>query len=176
MTFELSQSIDIIRRTPEILEAILSSISKEWSHGRDGEGSWSPYDVLGHLIHGEKTDWIPRMDIILSQGPDKEFEPFDRFAQFRNSNGKSLGDLLAEFRSLRKQNLDRLKGEFLTSDDFQKKGVHPEFGEVTLAQLLSAWVVHDLSHIAQIARVMAQQYRDAVGPWVDYMPILQQSK
>ncbi len=176
MTFELGQSMDIIRRTPDVLKAMLSAISEEWSHGRDGEDSWTPYDVLGHLIHGEKTDWIPRMEIIQSQGTNKAFEPFDRFAQFEDSKGKSMQDLLTEFRALRMQNLDRLQGASFTSEDFLLTGNHPEFGKVTLANLLAAWVVHDLSHIAQIARVMARQYREAVGPWVDYMPILGQKK
>ena len=138
----------------------------------EGAETWSPYDIVGHFIHGEKTDWIPRLEIILSDTQDKRFVPFDRFAQFRESKGKSARELITEFGLLRKKNVETLKSRNLTEADFSKKGIHPAFGEVTLSQLLSAWVVHDLDHIAQIARVMAKQYTVAVGKWVEFLPVL----
>jgi hypothetical protein len=127
---------------------------------------------VGHLIHGERTDWIPRARIILEQGSDRRFTPYDRFAQFRESEGKSLGDLLDEFTQLRAENLAVLGGWHLTDAQLALTGEHPEFGTVTLRQLLATWVGHDLGHVAQIARVMAKQYREAIGPWRAYLPIM----
>jgi hypothetical protein len=138
----------------------------------EGPDTWSPFDVVGHLIHGEKTDWIPRLEIILADDGPHNFLPFDRTAMFKECQGKSLDDLLEEFMSLRASNVGRLKAASLTVRDFQKTGNHPEFGEVTLAQLLSAWAAHDLDHISQIARVLAKQHYEAVGPWVAYLRIL----
>ena len=172
MTFSLSKSLEILERTPDVLIDLLQNISPEWTLNNEGEETWSPYDILGHLIHGEKTDWIPRMEIILSTKLDKSFDSFDRFAQFENSKGKGLSELLDEFRTLRKNNIDHLLSKRLTEEDCEKKGVHPDFGEITLAQLLSTWTVHDLNHIAQISRVMAKQYQQAVGPWIEYLKIL----
>jgi hypothetical protein len=128
--------------------------------------------IVGHLIHGERSDWIPRARIILAQGGDRRFTPYDRFAQFHESRGKSLGDLLDEFAQLRSQNLAALAAWRLSADQLALLGDHPEFGRVTLRQLLAAWVVHDLGHIAQTARVMAKQYRDDIGPWRAYLPIV----
>lgn len=172
MKFDLDRSIEILERTPVLIEGLLSGLSEVWINNNEGPGTWSPYDIVGHLIHGEKTDWIPRMKIILSESTNKEFTPFDRFAQFRDSEGKTLIQLLATFKSLRNQNLHHLRSLDLSETDFTKTGIHPEFGETTLSQLLSTWVVHDLNHIGQIVRVMAKQYKAEVGPWQEYLKIL----
>lgn len=172
MKFDLNKSLEILEKTPLVLEAMLQKLSDEWIFKNEGEQTWSPYDVIGHLIHGEKTDWVPRMEIILSQQAGSEFEPFDRFAQLKNSEGKTLQYLLEEFKSLRKQNLEILRSKHVTDKHLQLKGMHPALGEVTLAQLLATWVVHDLNHIAQVARVMAKQYKSEVGPWFEYLGIL----
>jgi len=172
MDFHVATAIPVLERTPGVLRAMLTGLGSEWIDANEGAETWSPYDNIGHLIHGERTDWIPRARIILAQGTNRRFTPFDRFAQFRESNGKSLGDLLDEFSALRSDNLSTLAGWKLSSEQLAMEGEHPELGTVTLRQLLSAWVVHDLGHIAQIARVMAKQYRDAVGPWRAYLPVL----
>ena len=172
MDFSLSKSIEILERTPDSLIHLLEGISQDWTSCNEGENTWSVYDVIGHLIHGDRTDWLIRAELILSEKEDKSFIPFDRFAQFDDSKGKSLMDLLLEFKEIRSYNLLKLK-EFNISDiDLNKTGIHPAFGEVSLSQLLSTWVVHDLDHITQIARVMAKQYKEEVGPWVEYLKIL----
>jgi uncharacterized damage-inducible protein DinB len=173
MNFTLEKSLEILERTPNVLIAMLQDISVDWTFVNEGGESWSVYDILGHLIHGEKTDWVPRMDIILSENSDKRFKPFDRFAQFEDSRGKSLSQLLNEFKILRETNVGQLRSKKLTDKNLVEKGIHPAFGEVTLCQLLSTWVVHDLNHIAQISRVMAKQYKAEVGPWTEYLKILQ---
>lgn len=173
MTFTLQNSLEILERTPSVLHHLLHQLPADWTTPNEGEGTWSVYDIVGHLIHGEKTDWLPRAELILSDKSDKRFEPFDRFAQFEDSKGKSLGQLLEEFKQLRHKNLEQLRSENLTDEHLGKIGIHPAFGEVTLAQLLATWVVHDLNHLSQIARVMAKQYKEAVGPWVAYLGILQ---
>ena len=170
--FDLNRSIAILERTPRILEVYLSGLGKEWTHVNEGPETWSAYDVVGHLIHGEKTDWIPRLKVILNNKNQEPFESFDRFAQFENSKGKSLEFLLKEFAQLRRKNIAFLKSCSLTAKDFNLKGVHPELGEVYLKELLATWVTHDLGHIAQISRVMAKQYRHEVGPWSAYISIL----
>lgn len=172
MEFNLDKSIEILERTPYVLEYLLQGIAREWAMTNEGGESFSPYDVVGHLIHGEKTDWIVRMEIILSDGPDKTFKPYDRFAQFEESKGKTLDQLLVEFKSLRKENMRLLKSKKLDEKDLAKTAAHPSLGTVTLQQLLATWTVHDLSHIAQITRVMCKQYKEEVGPWVNYLPIL----
>ena len=172
MDFNLKKSIEILERTPLVLEIMLKGIDNEWIVNNEGVDTWSPYDVVGHLIHGEKTDWIPRLEIILSDDDDNTFEPFDRFAQFEEDGVKTLNELLAEFRNLREMNIQILKSKFIKHDDYSKTGIHPAFGEVTLGQLLATWTVHDLNHIAQITRVMAKQYTEAVGPWIQYLRIL----
>lgn len=172
MNFTVEKSIEILEQTPEVLETMLRSISADWTENNEGGETWSVFDVLGHLVHGEKTDWIARMEIILSDQPEKKFAPFDRFAQFEESKGKTLHQLLDEFKSLRKKNLDVLRSKKLTIENLELKGVHPAFGEVTLAELLATWTVHDLDHIAQISRVMAKQYKEDVGPWAEYLGIL----
>ena len=171
MNFEISKSIEILSRTPKVLKTLLSGLSEEWVSNNEGEGTWSPYDVIGHLIHGEKTDWIPRAKIILSDSTDKTFEPFDRFAQF-NQEAKSIEELLNEFSVLRAQNLEELKSMEIEDTQLLEKGIHPELGEARLKELLSTWTIHDLGHIAQIARVMAKQYQSEVGPWIAYLGIL----
>ncbi len=169
----IEKSTEILERTPDVLQTLLENISGDWTTENEGPDTWSVYDIIGHLIWGEKTDWIPRAVIILSDNTDKSFEPFDRFAQFTESHGKSLAQLLNEFQSLRKKNMEQLRSFHLNNEDLEKEGIHPAFGGVTLSQLLAAWVVHDLNHIAQISRVMAKQYITAVGPWKAYLKILQ---
>ena len=171
--FNLANAIEILERTPAVITSMLEGLSEQWTTQNEGPNTWSPYDIVGHLIHGEITDWIPRMKIILADSPDKAFTPFDRFAQFEESKGKTLSQLLDNFRLLRQQNLQYLRSCQLTADDLTRRGIHPAFGSVTLSQLLATWTVHDLNHIAQTARVMAMQYRPAVGPWVAYLRILQ---
>jgi len=173
MEFQLEEAIDILGRTPATLNALLRGVPEEWMMANEGSDSWSPYDVLGHLIHGEQTDWIPRARIILEHGESKAFEPIDRFAQFEKSKGKSPGELLDEFESLRTGNLAALEQMTITSDQLARRGTHPQLGAVTLSELLATWVAHDLSHIAQALRVMCRQYSKAVGPWRQYLPIME---
>ena len=176
MSFSIDKSIEILERTPVVIETMLKGISKDWVTKNEGPKTWSAFDIVGHLIHGEKTDWIPRMEIILSNKTNKKFVPFDRFAQFKNSKGKSLHQLINEFKKLRKNNISKLKSKRLQTKYLNKKGIHPAFGNVTLKQLLATWVVHDLNHIAQISRVMAKQYKKEVGPWKEYLKIIQQDR
>jgi uncharacterized damage-inducible protein DinB len=173
MTFSLDKSLEILESTPAVLYAMLQHCSADWTTPNEGGDSWSAYDIVGHLIHGELTDWMPRTAIILSDRIDKTFEPFDRFAQMETGEKKKISQLLAEFQTLRQQNLDQLRSLQLTEADLDKTGIHPAFGEVQLRQLLATWAVHDLGHIAQIARVMAKQYKAEVGPWVEYLRILE---
>lgn len=172
MEFQLGHAKEILRRTPATLDSLLRHLPEEWIRSNEGPESWSPFDVVGHLIHGEETDWIPRAKLILEYGESRTFEPFDRFAMFEKSRGKSLGDLLDTFGQLREENLKELDKMNLKPEMLEKRGMHPELGVVTLSQLLSTWVVHDLSHIGQIVRVMAKQYGKAVGAWADYLPVL----
>jgi len=170
--FNLIEVMEILERTPAVLISLLSGLSDRWIYNNEGGESWNPYDIVGHLIHGEKKDWIQRTNIILEYGEDKPFEPFDRFAQFKDSVGKTLNDLLEEFTKLRKENIEVLNNLNLDEKDLNKKGIHPEFGNVTLKQLLSTWVVHDLSHIRHISRVMAKQYKNEIGPWEKYLRVI----
>jgi DinB family protein len=172
MEFDLEQSISVLERTPRALRAMLAGLGPAWIDATEGPETWSPYVIVGHLIHGERTDWIPRAQTILAQGANRRFTPYDRFAQFRESQGKTIAELLEEFDRLRADNLATLIGWRLTEAQLGLEGEHPEFGAVTLRQLLATWVAHDLGHIAQTARVMAKQYREAVGPWRAYLPIL----
>lgn len=172
MNFDIDQGIAVLSRTPETIRALLQDLPGEWISSNEGPETWSPFDIVGHLIHGEQTDWIPRAEIILAQGEDRRFKPFDRFAMFQESQGKSLSELLDRFEELRAESLETLMSWNLNDEHMQLEGEHPEFGAVTLRQLLATWVVHDLSHISQIARVMSKQYRDAVGPWRAYLPLL----
>jgi hypothetical protein len=172
MDFDLSSGIAILERTPHTLRAMLAGLPAAWIDATEGPETWSPFAIVGHLVHGERADWIARAKIILAQGPDRRFAPFDRFAQLHESEGKSLAKLLDDFARLRAENLATLAGWSLTDEQLALEGEHPAFGAVTLRQLLSTWVAHDLGHIAQIARVMAKQYREAVGPWREYLPIM----
>jgi hypothetical protein len=172
MEFDLGSAFAILGRTPRVVRALLEGLPDKWTRSNEGGESWSPFDVVGHLIHGEKTDWIPRAKRILERGESEPFEPFDRFAQFELSKGKELGELLDEFESRRADNLRTLRELRLGAGDLERRGLHPDLGPVTLGQLLATWVAHDLSHVRQIARVMARQYRDEVGPWTAYFPVL----
>ncbi len=172
MNFRLEQTKQILQQTPSTLNSLLGNLSNEWVSANEGPNTWSPFDVVGHLIHGEETDWIPRARIILQHGEERAFDPFDRVAMFEKSRGKKLSDLLVEFEVLRATNLEELDRMNLTPELLAKHGKHPELGIVTLGQLLSTWAVHDLNHIAQIVRVMSKQYSDAVGPWKAYLSIL----
>lgn len=172
MDFDLSVAIAVLERTPATLRALLAGLPPAWADATEGPETWSPYVIVGHLIHGERADWIPRAELILAQGVERRFTPYDRFAQFRESQGKSLTELLDELAELRAQNLAVVTGWRLTETQLGLEGVHPEFGNVTLRQLLATWVTHDLGHIAQTARVMAKQYREAIGPWRAYLPIV----
>ena len=172
MNFDLTAGIMVLERTPPTLRAMLGGLSSLWIDATEGPDTWSPYVIVGHLIHGERTDWIARAQIILAQGADRRFTPYDRFAQFHESEGKPLAELLDEFARLRAENLATLTSWHLTDAELDLTGVHPEFGSVTLRQLLATWVTHDLGHIAQTARVMAKQYREAIGPWRGYLPIV----
>lgn len=168
----LAEYIPILERTPRIVRELLSGLDDTWSRQNDGPGTWSPYDIVGHLIHGERADWLPRVDHIIRNGTSTPFPPFDREAMFRESIGKSLADLLDEFASLRRESLAKLSETNVSEPELRLRGLHPALGEVTMSQLLSTWVVHDLSHIAQIARTMARRLTEAVGPWKAYLPIL----
>ena len=173
MDFDLAQGVAVLERTPGTLRALLGGLPPAWTDATEGPDTWSPYIVVGHLIHGERTDWIPRARIILAQGADRRFEPFDREAQFRESRGRPMDELLNEFSLLRMVNLNELFGWELTDRKLALEGEHPELGTVTLRQLLATWVAHDLAHLGQISRVMAKQYRDAVGPWRRYLGVME---
>jgi len=170
--FQLNEAIAVLSKTPGVLRQWLGGLGDEWVRVTEGPETWSPFDNLGHLIHGERTDWIPRVKIMLEHGAEVPFEPFDRFAQFEASEGLSLDGLLGEFERLRAGRLSELEAMNLTEADLDREGTHPELGPVTMRHLLAAWVVHDLGHIAQIARVMAKRYKDEIGPWPQYLPIV----
>jgi DinB superfamily len=172
MQCQLESAIPILERTPMALSGLLRGLPFDWTSPNEGPDTWSAFDIIGHLIHGEKTDWIPRAAIILSEQPGRCFEPFDRLAQFQNSLGKTIHQLLDEFEQLRSKNLQTLRSWNLSEADLDKTGIHPEFGEVTLRQHLATWVTHDLAHLAQTARVMAKQYKQEVGPWAAYLSVL----
>lgn len=172
MQFDLARSIEVLRRSPATLRALLDGLGESWVRGTEGPDTFSPFDVVGHLIDGEETDWIPRARIILARGSDLRFEPYDRFRHRGRNVGRSMASLLDEFARLRAANLELLASWRLGARELDLPGEHPSFGRVTLRQLLAAWVVHDLGHVAQVARVMATQYREEVGPWVPFLPVL----
>jgi hypothetical protein len=172
MDFDLENSIDVLRRTPGTLQVLLDGIAEPLERGNEGSETFSPFDVVGHLIDGEETDWMPRARIILSDRTEKGFTPYDRFRHRERNRERTLTSLLSEFARLREENLAELSAWRLTDAQLDMTGMHPSFGAVTLRQLLASWVVHDLGHVAQIARVMAKQYRDEVGPWTPFMPVL----
>lgn len=171
-TYRVDEAIALLERTPRILRAWLGALPDVWTHAAEGQGTWSAFDVVGHLIHGERTDWIPRLEHIMTKGESEPFPPFDREAMLEASRGKSLQELLDTFATFRGRNLIRLRGFALTEADLDRRGRHPEFGPVTLRQHLATWVAHDLTHLSQIARVMAKRYGDEVGPWRAYLSIL----
>jgi hypothetical protein len=172
MDFDLDRALPVLERTPRVLRELLAGLPEGWTAGTEGPGTWSPFDVVGHLVHGERTDWMPRVEIILREGETRPFPPFDRVAMFESSRGKALDELLDEFAALRAANLVRLRGLALGPEELARGGRHPEFGRVRLGQHLATWVAHDLSHIGQIVRVMGRQYAEAVGPWIAYLPML----
>jgi hypothetical protein len=168
----LDDCLPLLSRTPATLNALLRGLPDAWTTADEGPNTWSPYTVIGHLIHGEKTDWMRRLAIILEHGTDRPFDPFDREAQFRDSQGKSLPALLDEFSALRRENLDRLRALNLQPAHLELQGTHPAFGPVTVRQLLATWTAHDLGHLVQVSRVMARRYRQEVGPWTEYLSVM----
>lgn len=173
MTTLVEETTALLSRTPAALDALLRGLPAGWTHRNEGKDTWSVFDVIGHLNHGERTDWIPRIRIVLEHGEGRAFEAFDRFAQFRESESKTLEELLDDFARLRSENLRHLKSMRLGASDLERCGRHPSLGTVTLANLLSTWAAHDLTHLHQISRVMAHQYRNDVGPWTAYLGVLQ---
>jgi hypothetical protein len=173
MNFQLSQALEILVQTPATVKSLLGNLSDKWVYASDGENNWSAFDIIGHYIHGEQTDWIPRAEIILAQRENTTFEPFDRFAQFEISKGKTMSELLETFAELRRKNIEILNSWNLNDEQLSLTGIHPELGEVTLSQLLSTWAVHDLTHIRQLVSVLAKQYSGNVGAWKQYLSILQ---
>ena len=171
--FKLAEALAVLTRTPAALNALLRGLPDIWVSGNEGQNTWSAFDIVGHLIAGERTDWMPRLRIILENGEARPFDPFDRFAQFKESHGKSLEQLLDDFACLRAENLAALVALNLQPEDLARRGRHPRLGVVTLSQLLATWAAHDLTHLHQLSRVMAHQYEDAVGPWSAYLGVLQ---
>lgn len=172
MDFDLGRSTEVLGRTPRTLRALLDGLDDTWIRATEGPETFSPFDVVGHLIDGEETDWIPRARIILSRVPEPRFEPYDRFRHWTRNKGRSLPSLLDEFEKCRAESLKELLGWKLSDAELELPGLHQRLGRVTLRQLLAAWVVHDLGHIAQIVRVMSKQYKEGVGPWVQFLPVL----
>jgi hypothetical protein len=170
--FVIEEGVAILARTPATLDALLRGLPDGWIAAHEGGETWSPFDVIGHLIHGERTDWMPRVRMILERGDTQAFETFDRFAQFAASQGRTLESLLDELAALRKENLRELEALHLTEADLERRGQHPALGVVTLGQLLATWVAHDLDHVMQVARVLAKQYSDEVGPWRAYLRVI----
>ena len=172
MEINLTDVIDLLNRTPAALNELLHGLPKNWTETNEGEHTWSPFDVVGHLIYGERVNWIPRAKMILEFGEGKVFEPFERFAQFEASQGKTMAALLEEFARVRQENICTLKAMNLTLEDLQQCGQHPEFGRVTLNELLATWAAHDLDHVVQISRTIAKGYQEAVGPWRAYLSVM----
>jgi hypothetical protein len=173
MEQNLEYTIALLKRTPAALDALLRGLPDALTHQTEGEGTWNPVDVVGHLIHGERTDWIPRAKMILQHGESRAFEPFDMLGHVKECQGKSLTELLDEFTRLRSGNLDELRALNLRQESLERRGMHPALGPVTLSQLLATWAAHDLTHLHQISRILAHQYREAVGPWSQYLGVLQ---
>ena len=176
MDFRFDEALPILRRTPGVLRALLLDLPSVWTDATEGPGTWSPFDVVGHLIHGERTDWMPLVERMLQQGDTIPFDVFDREAMFTASKGLSLAELLDTFERLRMENLERLVALGLTDADLARRGRHPEFGVVTMKQHLATWVAHDLGHISQVVRVMARQYTETIGPWRAYLSIVGSSR
>ena len=171
--FNLDETIAVLTRTPATLDALLRGLPESWVRSNEGKDTWSAFDIVGHLIVGERTDWMARARIILENGEARPFDPFDRFAQLKETQNKALEQLLDDFARLRRENLAALQALNLRPEDLNRRGRHPALGVVTLSQLLATWAVHDLTHVHQLSRVMAHQYRDAVGPWSAYLGVLQ---
>jgi hypothetical protein len=172
MNFQIPKTIEILSQTPTTIKSLLGNLSDDWIYAKIEENSWNAFDIIGHYIHGEETDWIPRAKIILAQAENIIFESFDRFAQFEISKGKTMSELIETFSELRQKNIETLKSWNLTGEQLKLKGIHPELGEVTLEQLLATWAVHDLTHIRHIVIVLAKQYAENVGVWKEYLTIL----
>ena len=172
MQFLLDDALSILSRTPAALEAMLRGLPEPWLHANEGPETWSPFDVVGHLVAGERTDWVPRLRLILERGDAQAFEPFNRVAMFEESKGKSIGELLETFATLLAQNLETVRALQLEPAYMLRRGMHPSLGAVTLEQLLATWVTHDMTHMAQISRVIAKQFTDEVGPWRQYIGVL----
>jgi uncharacterized damage-inducible protein DinB len=170
--FDLELSCALLERTPGVLDSLLRGLPEQWSRARASPDSWSAFDVLGHLIHGERTDWLPRLRVVLEHGTARTFEPFDREAMFEQDHDETLESLLDAFIELRQTNIASLRSLQLDQRHFKLRGMHPAFGEVTVSQLLATWVAHDMSHLSQITRTLAWQYRESVGPWREYLSIL----
>jgi hypothetical protein len=170
--FVMAEGIAILARTPAALDALLRGLPDDWIVANEGGDSWSPFDIVGHLIHGDRTDWVPRARMILESGEARAFEPFDRFGQFAASQGRTMASLLDEFTQRRQASLAELAAMRLSDADLERRGRHPEFGVVTLRQLLATWVAHDLDHVMQVSRVLARQYSDEVGPWRAYLRVI----
>lgn len=173
MDHNLDATLALLARTPAALNVLVRDLPDEWTHSNEGNGTWSVFDVVGHLIHAERTDWLPRASMILEYGGSRSFEPFDRGGHAREIQGKSLAQLLDEFARLRTENLDKLRAKKFSPADLERSGRHPALGVVTLAQLLATWAAHDMTHLHQISRIMAHQYREAVGPWERYLGVMQ---
>jgi hypothetical protein len=171
--FNLNETVAVLTRTPATLDALLRGLPENWVRSNEGKDTWSAFDIVGHLIVGERTDWMPRVRVILESGETRPFDPFDRFAQLKETQNKALEQLLDDFARLRSENLAALRALNLQPEDLSRRGRHPALGVVTLQQLLATWAVHDLTHVHQLSRVMAHQYRDAVGPWSAYLGVLQ---
>ncbi len=172
MEHNLPHTLSLLARTPAVLNALLRDLPEGWTLRNEGDDTWSAFDVVGHLIHGERTDWMPRVRMVLQSGEAQTFKPFDRLGQVRESQGKSLGQLLDEFARLRSENLGELRALHLRPEDLELRGRHPALGLVTLSQRLATWAAHDLTHLHQISRVMAHQYREAVGLWSEYLGVM----
>jgi hypothetical protein len=172
MEHNLNATIAILSRTPAVLDSLLRDLPDAWTQTNEGENTWSPFDIVGHLIHGERTDWMPRARRILEDGEARAFDPFDRLGQVRESQGRTLSQLLDEFTRLRADNLNDLRALNVKAEDSARRGLHPALGAVTLSELLATWAAHDLTHLHQVSRVMAYQYRDAVGPWIAYLGVM----
>ena len=172
MEFRIEQAIEILRNTPNVFRTFLKDVSNEWVQNNYGEKTFSPFDIVGHMIHGERTDWFPRIKLILEHGESRPFDPFDRYAMYEDGKGKTITELLDTFEELRRENIESLTALNLSEQQLDLRGTHPELGTLTLRNLLAMWAVHDLNHIAQMAKAMAYQYRDKVGPFLGYASIL----
>ncbi len=175
MNFQLEKSVELLSRAPKIYRAFFYELKSDWGQVTEGEGKWSAYNIVGHLIHGEKTDWIPRAKIILGESEDKSFEPYDRFAQEKLYATQTIEELLREFETVRASNLKELNSWNLTDQDLQKEGIHPEFGKVSLKELLATWTIHDQVHLNQISRTLVKHYAKDIGPWANYINLLKES-